>query len=473
MANKLTNLFRRGDPEKEQPDTPDADWQAMSEFWGKVSDVVEGRDAIIRAGERYLPKFPNETRKDYDLRLKTAKYTNVYRDIVEGLAQKPFAHELTLANEDAPERLFELLEDIDGRGNHLHVFAAETFFSGINNALDWILVDYTRADGLRTVEDERQAGVRPYWVHIPADRVIWVESEVIQGREQLIKAKILEEKGRVKTFVREGDNVSWFVEEEGKDDIWTIVDEGRITIGVIPMVPFITGRRKGAKWQFYPPMKDAVDLQIELYQQETALKHIKTLTCFPMLAGNGVQPETNADGTPQPVPVGPQAVLYAPPNADGNHGAWEWIVTNADTLRFLAEDVKQTAKELREIGRQPLTAQSGNLTVITTAFAAAKGNSAVQAWAMELKDALENALKLTAMWLGIDFEPEVRVFTDFGIDDQDENPLERLLKMRELGDISQITLWEEFKRRGVLSPEFTAEREVEERLFLEIPGGDE
>lgn len=454
-----------------KPDTPSADWQAMSDFWTTVNDIVEGAKAMRDAGEAYLPKFPNESKADYEFRRKTAKFTNVYRDIVEGLASKPFSKEMTLVD-GAPDRINDLIEDIDGRGNHLHVFAAETFFSGINKAIEWILVDYTRADGLRTVEDERAAGVRPYWVKIPAEKVIWVESRVIQGREQLTKVKILETKDRVRTFERDADVVIWYVEEQDNEGTWAVVDNGLITIGVIPMVPFVTGRRKGAKWQFLPPMRDAVDLQVELYQQETALKYIKSLTCFPMLAGNGVNPPTDGDSNPVRVPVGPQAVLYAPPNADGSHGEWKWIGTDAATLKFLADDITQTIKELREIGRQPLTAQSANLTVITTAFASAKGNNAVQAWALNLKDALEQALKYTAMWLGVEFEPEVNIHTDFGLDDPDDKGPEHLLTMRERGDLSQLTLWDEFKRRGILSAEFNAETEIEERLLQELPSGD-
>jgi hypothetical protein len=455
--------------ETNRPDSTSQDFQAMIEYWETVQNVVDGRGAVVRGAEKYLPKFPNETKKDYDFRLQTAKFTNVYRDIVENLAQKPFAHELTLADDESPEQIKALVEDIDGRGNHLHVFAQDTFFNGINKAIDWILVDHSRSPGLRTIAEEREAGARPYWVHIPAEAVIWIESEIIAGREQLVKVKILEEKGRVKTFIRESGVVTWTVEVQS-GVAWTVEDEGTLTIDEIPMVPFVTGRRRGKNWQFNPPMRDAIDLQIELYQQETALKHIKALTCFPMLAGNGVEPERDESGNAKPVPVGPQAVLYAPPNGDGQHGEWKWIITEAETLKFLAEDVKDTIKELRELGRQPLTAQSGNLTVITTSVAAAKGNSAVQSWAMLLKDALENAFRITAKWLNREGDaPEVRVFTDFGVEDQDEKTPEHLLKAREQGDLSQVTVWEEFKRRGILGPEFTADRELE-RLFEELPG---
>ena len=472
--------------ENPKPDDKHHDWIAMAPYWDQVTAIVDGRAAVIDAGEEYLPKFTNESQGDYDFRLKTAKFTNVYRDIIEGLAQKPFAHELHFEGEENPASFVDLIEDIDGRGNHLHIFAGETFFNGINKSIEWILIDYTKSDGLKTVAEEKEAGVRPYWIHVPADSVIWIESEIIAGREQFTVIKILEEKGRVRTFWRldgqtvkalnlgDGtlDAVMWKVEVESDEGKWTIIEQGRLTIDVIPMVPFVTGRRKGTKWQFNPPMRDAADLQIELYQQETSLKYIKTMTCFPMLAGNGVTPEIQADGTAKSVPVGPLAVLYAPPNADGGAGTWEWIGTDAVTLQFLSGDIKATTKELRELGRQPLTAQSGNLTVINSAVAAEKGNSAVQAWALQLKDALENALAITAMWLNEATVPTVSIFTDFAVDDLDGKSPEHLMKMREAGDISLETLWIEFRRREILGPEFDSDEELE-KLLMEVPGDDD
>lgn len=468
-------------PNEPTPSDPSQDWEAMSPFWEKVNDIVEGQEALRKGADKYLPRFPNESKTDYEFRRKTSKLTNIYRDIVEGLSQKPFAKELTLPD-DTPDQIMALVEDIDGRGNHLNVFAAETFFNGINKAIDWILVDFTESEGLRTVEDEKKAGVRPYWVHIPAEKVIWVESEVIAGREQLTFVKILERPGRVRQFTRGLDEdgnerVIWEVleEPENPEKPWILVDSGNITIGVIPMVPFVTGRRKGASWKFSPPMSDAADLQIELYQQETNLKHVKNSAAFPMLAGNGVTPDTDAEGNPKRVPIGPHGVLYAPPGTDGNHGEWKWIEPTAESMKFLAEDVKETAKELREIGRQPLTAQSANMTVIGTAFAAAKGNSAVQQWAFLLKDALENAFYLTALWLNTDFSAEVTVFTDFGIEDTGHEVPKLLLDMRVPANgqgepqISQKTLWEEMKRRGILSAEFNPDTELD-RLFEEFPG---
>ena len=205
-------------------------------------------------------------------------------------------------------------------------------------------------------------------------------------------------------------------------------------------------------------MKDAADLQIEHYQAETNLKAAKEMTAFPMLAGNGVTPPTGKDGQPEQITIGPGAVLYAPPDEAGNHGEWQFIEPGAQSLTFLAADLKEIGQRLRELGRQPLTAQTGNLTVVTTAFAAQKGNSAAQKWAHGLKDAIEQALVVTELWLTTKQEPTVTIFTDFGIDDQDGKSMDQVLSMRKNRDLDQGTLWEEARRRNILSAEFDPEK---------------
>jgi len=184
-----------------------------------------------------------------------------------------------------------------------------------------------------------------------------------------------------------------------------------------------------------------------------------------------VTPETGPDGFPLPVKLGPKAVLYAVPSGSGGHGIshWGFIEPSATSLRFLADDIKETIQNLRELGRQPLTAQTGNLTVITTAFAAQKGNSAIQAWAINLKDALEKALALTAMWLKEDQRAKVTINTDFDVGLEDDKSQPTLLAMRASGDLSQRTFWHEMRRRGILSPEFDVDTE-DERLLDELPG---
>lgn len=488
------------------PDTASSDHAAMLGYWNMVETILDGADAMRRARETYLPKFPNETLPDYSYRADNAKFTNIYADIVNGLAAKPFAEECALVEDSVSPAVLALAEDIDGRGNNLHVFAANYFFGGVNYAIDWILVEFTKATPdpsgrPLTQADEAKQGLRPYWVHIPAKNMIAPFTDTINGKEEFVHVRFRENITRRNGYVEE---VVERIREFNRDPIfalgedgeptdkivgyqpatyklhqktkgtttWEVVEEGPISIGVIAIVPFITGRRKEGTWQFVPPMKDAAFLQVEHFQQETALKAIKELTAFPMLAGNGVAPSLGTDNKPLPVPVGPKSVLYAPPSGENQtHGEWAFIEPTAESLRFLAEDVAATEKQLRELGRQPLTATAG-ITVVTAALASQKASSAVQAWALGLKDALEQAFKFTCLWLNDDSQPVVKVYTDFAIDLGDEKGPDVLTTMREKGDLSQETLWSEMKRRNILSADFEPKAE-RQRLIAELPDEDD
>lgn len=483
------------------PDNPSADYAAMAPFWMMVTTILAGTDDMRKAGEKYLPKFEAETQRDYDFRRLNAKFTNVYRDIVEGLAAKPFAKELTLA-EGASAEIKKLAEDVDGRGSSIHVFGSHLFFAGINDAVSWILVDKTQLpEGVRSRADEQAIGARPYWVHVPALRMLAVYSAIIDGAETIVHARILEpttvregftEKmvKRVRIFDREvieaypgaplkaGPPTFRLMEEQTDKNTgvkaWVEIAQGTLGIGVIPLVPFITGRRLEGSWRFVPPMQDAAYLQVEHFQQESKLKHASDATAFPMLSGNGVGPPLGPDGKPAALKVGPKVVLYAPATNAGSGvvmGSWTFIEPSGSSLTFLSGEVDKTEARMRELGRQPLTAQSGNLTVVTTVFAASKGNSAVQAWCLNLKDALENAEKLTAMWLGETVEPEVTVHTDFAIDIESEQAGTVLMAMRTNKDISREALITEAKRRDWLSPEYDAEVDLV-KILAETPAGE-
>lgn len=491
------------------PETPSSDYEAMLPAWTKVETILDGQAAMQAAGTTYLPQFPNETDADYEYRRQNAKFTNIYADIVENLSSKPFSEEVTL-DDGAGDRFKQLAEDIDGRGNNLHVFASEVFFGGVNCAVDWIFVDFTKArprpDGQPlSLADEKLQGLRPYWVRVPAKRMLAAYTDTVRGKEIFVHARMLEtvtrrdgwgevSVNRIRVLNREpifetvGDTITdrvvdyapatyevWEKKTRGNGRLtssWSMVESGAVTIGEIALVPFVTGRRKGAGWQFSLPLQGVADLQVEHFQAETALKHIKELTAFPMLAGNGVQPQLEG-GKPVPAPVGPQAVLYAPPFGDsGQHGEWAFIEPSAESLKFLAEEVAAIEAQMRELGRQPLTATAG-ITVVTAALASQKASSAVQAWALALKDALEQAFMFTAKWLNIPVTeaPQVKVFTDFALEANDEKGPTSLMEARRNGDLSRRTLWAEYQRRGILSGDFDADAE-EQALEEEAPDPD-
>lgn len=456
------------------------DIECMVPYWEKVDAIVEGQDAIKAGGTCFLPAFPDEKNDDYNFRLSLSKFTNIYRDVLEGLSTKPFEEEITLiGGEEVPESVREFVEDVDGFGSNISTFSTLTFFNGINSAIDWIFVDYPIVDNTRTmtVAEANQQNIKPFWSHVLAKNIYEVRTSTIGSKRVISYIRIYEPSDKVnhvRVFERVGKLVTWTLykevpEAKKVEDQVVKIDEGVLTISVIPLVPFVTGRRDGNTFKFFPAMKDAADLQISLYQNESALEYIKTMACYPMLAANGMKPVMSADGkTPLKVAIGPMRVLYGVPDGSGNHGEWRFIEPNANSMEFLQKNIDKTKQDLRELGRQPLTALSTQLTTVTTSIAAGKARSAVSAWALGLKDALENALLITMLWMKDSYEPEVNVYTGFDNIADNNIDLEELGKSRERGDLSLETYWFELKRRKVLSPEFNSEDEYR-RLLDEIP----
>lgn len=464
------------------PDNPSADYAAQKDYWDMIDAINAGAKGLRENCAKYLPRFPNESYLDYQYRCMFPPFTNVYGDISRNLASKPFAKELKL-KDGSDSQLINLCEDIDGQGNNLHVFASGVFHSGLDKGIDWILIDYTKAPvgtRPRSRAEEQAAGLRPYWVNIPADRLLAVYSATINGIEQFIHVRIRENivlrngwkeetKERIRVFNREplagggyADATFEVFERQIDNGVskWNLVEgPSPVTIGIIPLVPFVTGTRLGATWQVRPPLRDIAHLQIEEFQQESNLKTIIELTCFPMLAANGMPQPLDKQGNAIRVPVGPRAVLFAP------QGKWEYIETSADSIKALEAHLDETRKNMLDLGMQPLT--KSNLTVITSAHISVKANSAIQAWALRFKDALEQAFKITAMWLGNkEAAPEVEIHTDFGIELGDAKDVENIRGCHAEGLLDKETALGELQRRTFLSENLVI-KDVHARVMKE------
>ena len=458
--------------------TPDIG--SMVDYWDLSDTLVDGIQAMRAAGQKFLPQFPAEDSTDYDFRLKhTTVMTNIFADIVETLASKPFEKEVALVGDSVSEQMKDFANNVDGDGNNLTVFSSNHFYNAIKSGVDWLWVDYPEVDdSVRTVADMKARNIRPYWTTVLGRNVLQCTT-IFNGAERVINFIRMLEPGkpdRIREMRRDGNVVTWSLYV--KTDKWNEETEthfvlektGTLGIDEIPLVPFFTGRRSGNSFKFDPPLKSAADLQEHLYRAETRFEHIKTVAGYPMLSASGVKPVLDAKNEPLPIKRGPNTVLYAPPNADGGHGDWKYVEPTGNNLMFLQKDIDTLILNLRELGRQPLTASSSNLTTVTTAFAAGKSKSAVKAWAMLLKDSLENAFRLTAKWMRVTETVAVNVYTEFD-DFVDGKDYDALTAAFGAGAISWQTYVEELKRRGLLSSNFTVERE-RERLLDDIPSDD-
>lgn len=480
--------------------TTSSEYDLQLSYWMMTRTMMKGTAAMRRAGMKYLPKFEAEDLDDYNRRLSTARYTNIFADIVKSLADRPFAKEPIITTN---AQMDPMMENIDGQNNHAFVMMADWFRNAITTGIHWCLVDYaninpytTDASGIqrrKSVTEEKQEGARPYAILVNPEDAIAVYSGMIAGKEYFTHVRIREtykvrDEWKEKTVERvrvldrkpvldeKGDIIDYepatFTIYEKEDNAtWSKKQEGNIFIGEIAWVPLIIGQRATTGWVIDPDMEDCAYLQLEYYEQENGLKNIKTLTAYPMLSADGVDPVIDPKTKkPAKAPVGPRAILYggAPKQGISQGGSWKWLEPAGSSLTFLREDLKELAKELRELGRQPLVASSSNITRETSAFASAKGKAAIRRWAGQLKDAMENVLMYMAMWEGVAVEPEVVLNLD-DLDQADgDTGMTSIEAMYDKQVISKKTYRLEGQRRGILSDSFDESKE-DAQIEKEVP----
>lgn len=469
---------------KDNPSTVSSDYGAMIPKWEMVADILEGPDAIRKKAAAYLPKYEKESDAAWRLRVASSPWRPEFEDGLRGICAKPFTRKVAV--ESAPDviigvmdeasqsRRGGLVDDIDGQGNSLHVFARDVFEQGVAKGLAAVYVAYPDTSDIRTQAEAKAANVKPYWVLIKPEEIIAVYWKKIGGKEVLSHIRMREnsvERVGFSEIVRkrirvidldDAGNINWQVwkavkSADGKE-VWEIEAEGRI-VGPksIPVALFFTGQRFG-NHGVVPPLHSLADMQIELYRAMSRKDEVMTYAGSPMLKGTGMEPPTKGEE----ITVGPKTVLFAPPSMDGVQPDWDFIQPNAANIKEVREDVDGIISDMRRLALQPMTPESGSMVATASAIDAAKANSAVQVWANSLKDTLEQAFVFTSQFLGFGDTITVDVNTDFVAGALGDASLNAVVSLRKNSDLSRKSALAEMQRRSVLGPSFDHEKNEEE-----------
>lgn len=480
-------------PDTSDPSCASSDYREMRPTWEKIRAILGGLHSVRHHGERYLPKYEKESHHEYKRRLESTAWRPEFEDGVRNLSAKPFQKDIALSD-GASEQIKTFAENVDGQGSNLTQFAKAFFDEALSFGLSGILVDYpTMAPGL-TLADEKAANAKPYWCMICPENIIAAYFDTYGGEVYLSHLRIKEcyskkdaafgeiEVERVRVFNRDKlGNVTfeiWESREVSTPGTNTIkrgdkyfalqkIQEGSISLEYIPFVFLFTGKRFG-NYRVKPPLNSLADMQIELYQELSLSREIRTFAGSPMLKLLGValeSAETTEDSEGKKVPTlttGPRTIIAIPPGPDGTQGDADYIQPQSANMVEIREGISDLIENMRRLAMQPITDKAGNPTATGQAIDQAKAHSTLQAWALALKDALENAFVFTAEWMGSDEEPEVQVFTDWGVDADGVAELMLLQKDVMAGNLSKKTYRAECKRRDVLAADFDNDKEDEQ-----------
>lgn len=438
---------------------------AMHADWDLVEALMGGTKAMRAAGKTYLPQWPGEEDRAYQARLGVSTLLPAYRETVTNMTSRVFASPIQLGK-DVPPYISDLSTNIDREGNNLQVWARDWFAKGLAYGMCPVLVDYPRAEGVRTIADEKRLGVRPYAVVIHPKRILgWKSQGGVLTQIRFTEA-VTEDDGEFSS--RNVDQIrvleigAWAIYRKDDNGDWFLYQEGISTLPVIPLVMFYTGRT--GYMTATPPLLDLAHLNVKHWQSQSDQDNILHVARVPILTVIGYDDVIGEDGQPRELKVGAGSVLKLPQNGDAKfveHGGGA-IEAGRSSLKDLIEEMRMSGAKLL----QPLTTTSSK-TAEQVGNEADTELSPLEAMALTFQDAMDQVLQLFAMWRGLPDGGSCKVQGNFDIDYAPEASLQFLLSMANSSKISDETLFEEARRRGVISEDKTWD---DERDRLERQG---
>lgn len=440
----------------------------------KISDAWGGTTLMRLAGEQWLPRFEAEFPDDYSKRLRRSVFYNAFRYSVEGLVGLVFDKPPILGKDIPPSlttepdvrllggktRPLSFVDDVDGCGTKLAVFAKERFTEAVRDGLSAIYIDYppkqlrpgaTRADEL---------GRRPYWIPVLRSQIL--SSRVVHesGRMRLMQVVIKEVKMEPAGIFGEQEITQYRVLRPGSWEVWRkpndgddwIVESGTTSLSEIPLA-VVYGCRKGILVA-EPPLEDLLDLNILHWQINSDYDHIIHVACTPLLFA---KKRAQSDS---PVKAAPNRIIDSN-DPDGDLKYVEISGTGIAPTRQRSKDLEQ---QMGILALSSLAAPNKSyMTATEVLLDYAHESSKLATMAQSLQDCLENALFFTAAFMGERHGGTVNLGTDLRLLNIDPNMIAQIQLAVEKNRLPVQVLWHLLRQAGRLPDEFTDD-ELERRL---------
>jgi hypothetical protein len=435
---------------------------AMEPDWQLAAALLGGTRTMRAAGTKYLPRWPKEDAEAYQTRLGVSVLFPAYARTVQTLAGKPFSKPITFGD-DIPARFLPWLQDIDMQGRNLDAFAASVLHTTVGYGLGGILIDYPPAEGVRTQAQELAAGLRPYWVEIKPSQILGWRASRVGGAWRLLQlrlAEIIEEADGDfgTTFVdqvRVLEPGRWFTYRSTANGVWVPYESGTTTLNRIPFVPVYAGRTGFMTAR--PPLVEVAHLNVAHWQSASDQQNILHVARVPILTVTGV------DDPEWKMTVGSSAAIRLPTT----DSKMAYVEHSGTAIGAGSDDLKSLEERMRQAGAELLVIAPGYTTATQINTENAVGMCVLQSITQSFEDALDQALQITADWVGESTGGHVTVFNDYGAATLQEASAQLLLTTNQAGKLSDETLHSEYQRRGILSADMSWE---DEQARLEAQG---
>ena len=441
---------------------------AMRADWAVVAPLMGGTKAMRAAGKALLPQYPGEDDDVYRQRLAQSTLLPAYSETASNMTDRVFAEPLQIGD-DVPEDIAGWSLDIDRAGNNLNSWAVEWFRNGLSHGLCHALVEYPRAEGVRTRADEIAAGLRPYAVMIKPEQVLGWRSEGGRLTQMRYLETVTEDDGEFGVVavdqVRVLEPGTW--KDYRKDDKgkWFVHDEGVTSLTEIPWVTFYTGRTGFMTAR--PPLIELAYLNVKHWQSQSDQDNILHVIRVPILVRIGMEQRYDSNGQPTAAEfkVGAGTLTDLPKEGDMKfvEHTGKAVEAGRTALQDLLDEMRMAGAKLLQRDKQQTK------TATQAEEEAAQELSPLARMAGQFADALAQLLQFMADYRGLPDGGMIELRGNFDQDWAPEVSVPQLLQMANSGKLSDETLFAEMQRRGIISDEYDWQAE-REKIDAQGPG---
>lgn len=429
--------------------------------------LMGGTKAMRKAGEEFLPRFPQESLEAYEARKNGSFLFNGYKKTVKDMTGRVFDKPVEV--QECPDRLIDWCENADMQGRDLSTFARDVFENVFDAGVSYIMVDAPRREGEVTLAQAQNANLRPYLVHLTVEDVLGWKTAVVDNVTVLSQLRIMEcvkeqdpkdefeqiEINQVRVMDRTDTGVSIRIfRKVEKQEEWALYDEYESAADEITIIPFYANRTGFFTGE--PVLEDLADKNIEHWQSASDQRNILHAARVPILfaAGRDEDEDIVIGASKAVTSRDPQATL-------------QWVEHSGAAIGAGRDDLKDLEFQMEVLGLQLLVARSETATGAT--LDAAKETSQLAMMADALRDALEQALLLMCDYGGLaDADVSVAVNDDFGVGLMTAQEALALLSSVNTGQLSRETFLRELARRGMIRSDIDPMDEAER---IESEGG--
>jgi Domain of unknown function (DUF4055) len=472
----------------------------MAGRWKMLRDVNAGTEAMRAEGnlDTYLPRGPAESVDQQKRRAARTELFPMLKETIKGLTGLVFRKD-PVFGADVPRPIVDLLENIDGAGTHISIFAQNLLSDGLLVGHGGILVDVPKVSSTKplTIRQERDMGLRPYWVHIKPEQIVNWRTRTINGHLVLTLLVIQEtveiEVGdfgvgtatRFRVFRR--DNVTGIIDYQ----VWTQTDETKDpelddfgslrNVSIIPFVAFYAGKRVGPL-QSLPPLLDLGYTNIAHYQVLSDLRSSLHAAGNPILVIKGrrggnisrdpniplsvqtttTNPDYATEGPAAGLPadsdelvIGPESGIEVDKEGDVTYAEHAGNAIGGTQAEISNIETRGAAQGLAMLQRSTRAAQ----TAETERLQRNEKDASLSSAARNLEDCLEIALALTALFMVLGTGGTVTIDKSFEDTTMDTPRFQAFSQATAAGQFTRRTFWTMLIKGGILPEDFDMDAE--------------